>query len=324
MPTISVIVPVYKVEKYIHRCVDSILGQTYEDFELILVDDGSPDNCGPICDEYAAKDSRIVVIHQENGGLSAARNAGLDWIFAHSDSQWLTFIDSDDWVHQSFLSVLMDGVMRFNVNVSICGVQRVASMATSEIEWKDTHCSDTEVLYSQNEFSMIACAKLYNRKAFEEIRFPVGKLHEDIYTTYKLLFLYPTVAVSDCPLYYYWQNPDSITHKRWSKKRLDEILAIEEQLLYFQQRNLVVAEKRAIKAYLYILAKQIKETQSDSAFYYSKRLKEKLRRAIVQYKRVLPIRVSKNAYELEIAYPFAMACYWYGKKIIRRIWRGKE
>ena len=86
MPMISVIVPVYRVEKYIHRCVDSILAQTYDDFELILVDDGSPDNCGAICDEYAAKDNRVVVIHQENGGLSAARNAGIDWAFAKSDS----------------------------------------------------------------------------------------------------------------------------------------------------------------------------------------------------------------------------------------------
>ena len=108
MPAISVIVPVYKVEKYIHRCVRSILGQTYADFELILVDDGSPDNCGVICDEYAAKDSRVVVIHQENGGLSAARNAGIDWVFANSDSQWLSFIDSDDWVHPEYLQRLLD------------------------------------------------------------------------------------------------------------------------------------------------------------------------------------------------------------------------
>ena len=106
MGRISVIVPVYKVENYLHRCVDSILGQSFADFELILVDDGSPDNCGSICDAYAVKDSRIRVIHQENGGLSAARNAGIDWVFAHSDSQWLTFIDSDDWIHGSFLQIL--------------------------------------------------------------------------------------------------------------------------------------------------------------------------------------------------------------------------
>lgn len=96
MSEITVVVPVYKVEQYLHRCIDSILVQTYRDFELILIDDGSPDSCGMICDEYAKSDSRIHVIHQENGGLSAARNAGIDWAFANSDSQWLTFIDSDD------------------------------------------------------------------------------------------------------------------------------------------------------------------------------------------------------------------------------------
>ena len=104
MPIISVIVSVYKVEPYIRQCVDSILAQTFTDFELILVDDGSPDNCGAICDEYAAQDCRVRVIHQENGGLSAARNAGIDWAFANSDSQWLAFVDSDDWVHPDYLA----------------------------------------------------------------------------------------------------------------------------------------------------------------------------------------------------------------------------
>ena len=107
VPKVSVIVPVYKVEAYLHRCVDSVLNQSFSDFELILVDDGSPDNCGAICDEYAQKDSRVHVIHKTNGGLSDARNAGIDWAFANSDSQWLTFIDSDDWVHRDYLKLLL-------------------------------------------------------------------------------------------------------------------------------------------------------------------------------------------------------------------------
>lgn len=104
--TISVIVPVYKVEEYLPACIESILAQTHEDFQLILVDDGSPDRCGAICDEYAAKDNRIVVIHQENAGVSAARNAGLDWVFANSESRWLNFIDSDDVVSPVYLETL--------------------------------------------------------------------------------------------------------------------------------------------------------------------------------------------------------------------------
>ena len=103
MALISVVVPVYNVEKYIHQCIDSILSQTFTDLELILVDDGSPDRCPQICDRYAEQDQRIHVIHQKNGGLSAARNAGIDWAFANSDSQWITFVDSDDWVHPELL-----------------------------------------------------------------------------------------------------------------------------------------------------------------------------------------------------------------------------
>ena len=119
MADISIIVPVYKVEKYLHRCINSILKQTYQKFELILIDDGSPDNCGNICDEFAEKDQRIHVIHQENGGLSAARNSGIDWAFANSCSKWLTFIDSDDWVHPQYLEVLLYAATKFNVSVSI-------------------------------------------------------------------------------------------------------------------------------------------------------------------------------------------------------------
>ena len=120
MPVISVIVPVYKVEPYLHRCVDSILSQTYTDFELILVDDGSPDNCGAICDKYAKLDSRIHVLHKKNGGLSSARNAGIDWVFANSDSQWFSFIDSDDWVHPQYLELLYQAVKAYEVRISQC------------------------------------------------------------------------------------------------------------------------------------------------------------------------------------------------------------
>ena len=119
MADISIIVPVYQVEEYLHRCIDSILKQTYPDFEVILIDDGSPDNCGNLCDEYAKKDTRIHVIHQMNGGLSVARNSGIDWAFANSSSKWLTFIDSDDWVHPQYLEVLLNAAIKYNVPVSI-------------------------------------------------------------------------------------------------------------------------------------------------------------------------------------------------------------
>ena len=125
MATISVIVPVYKVEKYLKRCVDSVLMQTFRDFELILVDDGSPDLCGEMCEKYAEKDKRVIVLHRENGGLSVARNTGLDWIFANSCSTYVTFVDSDDWIHPQYLEILLYILEKNNVPVSVGGFQGV-------------------------------------------------------------------------------------------------------------------------------------------------------------------------------------------------------
>ena len=110
MALVSVIVPVYKVEKYLRRCVDSLLAQTFRDFELILVDDGSPDECGKMCEEYARLDPRVIALHRENGGLSAARNTGIDWSFANSDSKYIAFVDSDDWVERNYLETLVKGI----------------------------------------------------------------------------------------------------------------------------------------------------------------------------------------------------------------------
>ena len=124
MSEISVIVPVYKVEPYLRRCVDSILAQTFPDIEVILVDDGSPDGCPAICDEYAQLDKRVKVIHQKNQGVSAARNAGLDWVFANSDSQWISFVDSDDWVHPRFLAYLYQAAVEYNVKISVCSAEK--------------------------------------------------------------------------------------------------------------------------------------------------------------------------------------------------------
>ena len=120
MSVISIIVPVYKVEKYLSRCIDSILSQTFKDFELILVNDGSPDNSGDICNKYAEKDKRVIVLNQANGGLSSARNAGLNWLYDNSDSQWITFVDSDDWIHPNYLEFLYNGAVNRRGKISIC------------------------------------------------------------------------------------------------------------------------------------------------------------------------------------------------------------
>lgn len=239
MPTISVVVPVYKVEPYLHRCVDSILGQTYRDYELILVDDGSPDSCGTICEEYAKKDSRIRVIHQTNGGLSAARNSGIDLVFRESDSRWFTFIDSDDWIHPQTLERLLRAAEENGTAVSVCGYAEtpgddpVVTDASMEAS-----CVDAGWFY-RNRFinATVAWGKLYRRELFENVRYPVGKIHEDEFVTYRLLMESGRIAVIEGPMYAYFVNMEGITKKGWSPKKLHAWEAYEQQITYFEQRQ---------------------------------------------------------------------------------------
>lgn len=181
MPEISVIVPVYKVENYINECVDSLISQTFTDIEIILVDDGSPDDCGSICDAYAEKDNRIKVIHQKNAGLSAARNAGID----EATGQYLCFVDSDDYVSDDYCQTLYDLLVNFSCDYSVCGVVRFNDgkapiLASSN---KSTIYTNYEYLglqlNKQREFGV--WNKLYRRDIFDKIRFKKGKLHEDVF-----------------------------------------------------------------------------------------------------------------------------------------------
>ena len=282
MPTISVIVPVYRVEPYIHRCVDSILAQTYTDFELILVDDGSPDNCGEICDEYAQKDSRVVVIHQENGGLSAARNAGIDWSFANSDSQWLTFVDSDDWVHEEMLRLLLDANIQHGTHISICSYVETSGK-TIDIQMSDSQVWKSKDFYlTKHVNATIACAKLYHKLLFSQLRYPVGKIHEDEFTTYKILFDVDKIAYLSAPLYAYFINPDGITKRTWSPSRLDIFEAFEEQIQYFKDNGDKDLADRVLQTYAINICKQLNilrsiENYDENEFYYRKIKKLKCR-----------------------------------------------
>lgn len=252
MPLISIIVPVCNVEPYIHRCIDSILNQTYTDFELILVDDGSPDNCGTICDVYAAKDNRITVIHQENVGLSAARNAGIDWSFAHSDSQWLSFIDSDDWVHPEYLNSLLNATTINNVDVSICNFYKsngeIPEITSNSII---SYLCSTEKFYIENSIvSTVAHGKLYKKSCFKHIRFPINRIYDDGFTTYKILFEYSKIAFISVPLYFYFVNPNGITHRKFSIRNYDGLLAREERIDYFIKNghyNIYQSEENAYR-----------------------------------------------------------------------------
>ena len=194
MSKISVIIPIYQVEAYIDRCINSVLEQSCTSFDLILIDDGSPDNCGKICDKYAKKDSRIVVIHQSNQGLSMARNAGIEWALKNSDSEWITFIDSDDWIHKDYLKVLYETVLNYDVDLSICNCIKTSDF---DVEYKEPQQKVT--IFTPEDFWCFrqyggAWAKLYKKEHFRNMRYPKGVLYEDIFVTYRLLFMQTKVA----------------------------------------------------------------------------------------------------------------------------------
>ena len=251
MAAISVIVPVYKVEPYIHRCVDSILNQSYSDFELILVDDGSPDGCGCICDDYAKKDSRVHVIHRENGGLAAARNSGIDLAMG-SSSQWLTFVDSDDWIHREYLRILTEAANGFGARIAMCDYFRTDTVCEDcSVEGMEPCCLDAEAAYvSAYGMCMTACCKIYRKDLFETVRFPEGKLHEDAYVTHLPVFGAEKIAVCDLPLYCYYTNPGSITRVRWSEKRLEELESHELRAAWLLEQGYREAYRKETEVYV--------------------------------------------------------------------------
>lgn len=286
MPKISIIVPVYKVEAYLHRCVDSILRQSFSDFELILVDDGSPDNCGAICDEYAQKDCRVYVIHQQNAGVSVARNRGLDWADAYSDSRWIAFIDSDDWIHRDYLKILLTAAEESDASIAVCGLLWTDRMA-ADAQYGDLVAMtlDAETTYELHCEKMTGpCAKLYEKTLWENVRFPANKRAEDAFVTHIPLFRAETVAVLEEKLYYYFDNSDSFTRSKWSNRMLDNIEAHELRLEFLREHGYEKALLREKEIYVEELANKVThllDTRQGDAFADTLcMLQEKLRLAL--------------------------------------------
>ena len=301
MAKVSVIVPVYKVERYLRRCIDSLLVQTFRDFELILVDDGSPDNCGRICDDYAVKDSRVVSLHRCNGGLSAARNTGLDWAFANSDSQYIAFIDSDDWVDARYLETLMHGVS-LGAKVSCVCCRRVAE--DGEVQKSGQEASECQLMspkeYWQNiDLYMTAWGKLYDKLLWTEIRFPVGKVHEDEYVAHRLLFASREVAVFRAKLYSYFQRNDSIMQDGNMKRKLDLIGAFSDQIGFFKERGLLDLMNQAKIKLLKIYVFAIKRMEMNE---YRENLRDLLRTGDIS------VLQCPEAYR--VLHPVMMLWYW--------------
>lgn len=225
---ISVIVPIYKVEPWLKRCVDSIRNQTYRNLEIILVDDGSPDRCGKMCDDFAKEDSRICVIHQQNGGLSVARNTGLD----NCHGEYIGFVDSDDCIHPEMYQRLYDDICTFGTQLAFCQPKMCYD---DDVRFDDLY-HPTEVM---DKHSLIhkclkeiiwfsACTKLYHRSLFKDVRYPAGRTNEDYPTTIPIYSRAGRVAVNYNKMYAYCKRRDSITTAAFNLHSFDQLKSAEE------------------------------------------------------------------------------------------------
>ena len=306
MSLVSIVVPVYKVEPFLRRCVDSILGQTLADFTLVLVDDGSPDSCGQICDEYAVKDNRIHVIHQENGGLSAARNTGIDWVFENNESEWITFVDSDDWIHPKYLEVLYGAAVQTGADLVIGGYEITSGKTLEVNEDIQPTLFKTEEYYVYNIVNAtVAWGKIYRLDCFKDLRYPVGRLHEDEFVTYKILFRYETLQVIQEPLYAYFQNPEGIILSRWTPKRFDSIAACEQQVEFFSTHgHFLAAKERFVSLIHQLLEGKVHVLECESLSPEEKkewvwRLDRKKRELMLKYHRFHWITLKNKGFYLQ-------------------------
>ena len=249
-PLISIIVPIYNVEKRLETCLKSILSQTYKNLEIILVDDGSPDNCGKICDEYKEKDPRIKVIHKENEGLSVARNRGID----ESTGEYLAFVDSDDYVAVDYIEFMLKNLLKTGADISACGALFVHPSGKTERQYKDdklyvidNHEALRRMCYNDG-FFVTAWDKLYKKELFNSVRYNEGKVFEDTGTTYKVVDKANKIVFQCLPKYFYMISDDnsSITKCAFNEKKLDYVEMADEMAGYIKEKypDLTAAAER--------------------------------------------------------------------------------
>ena len=250
MPKVSIIVPVYGVEKYLEKCVESLVSQTLQDIEIILVDDGSKDRCPEICDELASKDRRIVVLHKPNGGLSDARNKGVEIATAN----YIIFVDSDDYVEKNMCEVLYSEMIKYDVDmVSSLAYEIKEGTIINQIEtFESKVLSNKEALYylmSGQGITMYAVGKIYKKSLFSDVSYPMNKLYEDAYTTPYVIEKANKILMTSHHLYYYVRRDDSITLAKYSIRDLDCIKAHQRNREYFKNQSNLLDEALDFRYY---------------------------------------------------------------------------
>lgn len=320
---ISVIVPIYNVENYLCQCLDSILQQSYKNLEIILVDDGSTDRSGEICDAYGKKDKRIRIIHKMNGGLSDARNTGL----ASAMGEYIAFVDSDDYIADTLYETLLEKIRLSGTLIAMCGFLAVNEDG-EKIEERSS--SDfTERLYTKQEVFerisfddgwnfVVVWNKLYSRKLLEQLRFPIGKLHEDQYIFCDLISACGSIYTIPQKLYFYRQRKNSIMTGIYDARRLDEVEAILYQCQYVKESVGKDIFFRMEKKAFYLLQKGLDEISDPHDVV---RIKEIIR----EYKKIVTGFLPLQLYSIEeAAYRYGVRLgYGYYKSHADKIQRGK-
>lgn len=318
---ITVVLPIYNVEKYLECCIKSVLKQTYKNIEIILVDDGSLDNCAQICDEYEKKDDRVKVIHKKNGGLSDARNEGI----RNAKGKYICFIDSDDFIKENYIEVLYNLIKKYNANMAVGNFIRVQDSNLPKITKEEI----TENVYTGKEMieniynkalyvqATVAWNKLYDIQLFKDIQFPYGKQHEDEFTTYQLYYNCAKVVMTSEILYYYRYVPTSIMNQSFKIKRLDGIEALEERLKFFIDKkeeklyNLTLIQYESMLMIHYMNCKRLLKNSE-------KEQQELLIKYKQHYKKVMKLSECATIDKIKFAIArISPNIYYYTKKIIK-------
>lgn len=254
MDKVSIIVPVYNVEKYLEKCIESILAQTFKNIEVILVNDGSSDKSGLICDKYSLIDRRIKVVHKKNTGVSDSRNYGIKV----SSGKYIAFIDSDDWVDKEYINILYSNLIKYNADISVCDFIRENNESKPKQLLKEkkeilfTNIEALNQIYGELYVQMIAVVwnKLYKREIFNDLKFPIDKIHEDEYLTPIALYKCNKIIYTNKQLLHYRDTPNSIMNKKFNVKRLDYLYVLESRMKFFKENMLDELYKKNVCTYL--------------------------------------------------------------------------
>lgn len=304
---ISIVIPAYNVEKYISRCIESIIKQTYTNIEIILVDDGSPDKSGAICDDFAKKDNRIRVIHQDNMGLSGARNTGIRLAMG----SYIAFVDSDDWISTEMIEILYNLIKEYDAQISACGVEMIGD--EGHVAFFSDNLDEIKVyskvdamneLLDDNRIRNVTYNKLYKKELFEDIEFPVGRIFEDIFTTYKLIDKSNIVVYTGKPLYYYYRSSGSILRSNFNVKRFDKVNACMERACYYYEHYPDLFQKASnvyLKSALVSLANS--SNGNKDVLIARKTIRNNLLQWVKRYSLSLPIKEKVSCNLLRLGLP---------------------